>query len=198
MEPGARTVLLRCLLLVIFVGASVVASASAVSAVEAHKAQSGVALKVTGTADCSGSAKPGEEIALGVTVTGGHKVCVTHQDATWNFFFDGRLGGSSFGPTSSFTGGVGTIGRRLVLLAGVSSPTTALKLTFCNGMTLMLRPLNNAGPQYFFAAAIDDQKYGIPATEPVISPGSLMTAKDARELACQRFAVPPSTTRKSR
>ena len=41
-----------------------------------------------------------------------------------------------------------------------------------------------AGQPRFFAIAVAADRYGIPVTEPVLTPGSTMSTKDARQLAC--------------
>jgi len=194
MHDAVRPGTLRLVVTITVVALALVATVSPASATTKPVAPPAVALRVIGPADCSATTAAGAEVLLAVTVTGGHTICVVRDDQTIRQFFDGRLGSTSTaGTDSSFTGGVGTIGRRLVVLADLAEPATALKLTFCNGDVAMLKALNTDGPPRFFAAAVAADRYGIPVTEPVLSAGSTMSTKDARQLACRR--IPPVTSK---
>ena len=108
----------------------------------------GIALKRTGTADCSKVMSEGSVLVLGVKVTGGHSICVTDLGEERSIFFDGRPGGGSSGDVVSQFGGIGTVKRRYVLFGFLPPSADSLRLTFCGGQTMVLRPLNESQPAF--------------------------------------------------
>ena len=76
----------------------------------------GIALKRTGTADCSKVMTRARCSCWVVKVTGGHSICVTDLGEVRSFFFDGHPGGGSSGDAVSQLGGIGTVKRRYVLV----------------------------------------------------------------------------------
>jgi hypothetical protein len=89
--------------------------------------------------------------------------------------FDGRAGAgyqgqSALGDGSTLFGGIGSIGRRQVLFANLPDNASSLQLTFCNGQTVDLYPLNTTSPR-FVAALVDLQRSGYPGNQPLDDTG---------------------------
>ncbi len=144
----------------------------------------GIALKRTGTADCSKVMSEGSVLVLGVKVTGGHSICVTDVGEERSIFFDGRPGGGSSGDVVSQFGGIGTVKRRYVLFGFLPPSADSLRLTFCGGQTMVLRPLNESQPR-FVGAIVDAVKYGNGFPEPADAAGKPLAKANARRSACR-------------
>jgi hypothetical protein len=144
----------------------------------------GIALKRTGTADCSTVMSGGSVLVLGVKVTGGHSICVTGLGEERSFYFDGRPGGGSSGDATSQFGGIGTVKRRYVLFGFLPPSADSLRLTFCGGQTMVLRPLNESQPR-FVGAIVDAVKYGNWFPEPADAAGRPLEKSNARRTACR-------------
>ena len=115
------------------------------------------ALTTTGPADCASVTKAGEANLLSVTVTGGHAICVTQHGNSTDAYFDGTYGGGMSGTTPLTDGngqgvwsigGLATTNGRFYVLANLLNNAGSLRLTFCNGKTLDLHPLNTTNPKF--------------------------------------------------
>ena len=144
----------------------------------------GTALKGTGTADCSKVMSAGSVLELGVKVTGRHSICVTVLGNERSFYFDGRPGGGSSGDATSQFGGIGTVKRRYVMFGFLPPSADSLRLTFCRGQTMVLRPLNESQPR-FVGAIVDIVKYGNVFPEPADSAGKPLEKSNASRSACR-------------
>jgi hypothetical protein len=135
----------------------------------------GVALTPLGPADCSRVTNAGETLLLAVTVPDAHTICVTQRANMTIAYLNGRETAHSSGITplgqgTSFLGGIGTDRGRLIILGNLLNSANSLQLTFCNGQTLDLLPLNTTTPR-FVAGAIDTDKYGNPGSQQMDSAG---------------------------
>jgi hypothetical protein len=133
------------------------------------------ALTATGPADCSSVTKTGDTTLLAVTVNGGHAICVTQNGNSTAAYFDGKPGGSTSGltPLGEGTwsmGGLATAKGRFYDLANLLNNAGSLRLTFCNGKTLDLHPLNSTNPR-FVAARYDLRKLGHPSPQQLDTTG---------------------------
>lgn len=154
----------------------------------AAKPEPGTALAGTGPGDCSTTAKPGAEVTFATRVTGGHTICVTQEGNSLDYYLDGVKGGGATGVSAGFTtlGGLGTIDGRVVLFGNLPPNASTLRLTFCKGPPLLIRPLNGEQPRYV-AATLDLQKYGLAFNQYADDEGRpLAPSPDPRATACER------------
>jgi hypothetical protein len=121
----------------------VVLGAGTAAAAGARSSKPGVALTRRGTGDCARILQPGWEIAFAVEVSGGHTICVTHEGEQSAYYLDGRMAGRAYGADlRTFFGGLGRVDGREVVFGNLPSSASTMRLTFCKGQTLVLRPLN--------------------------------------------------------
>jgi hypothetical protein len=179
---------------VVLIFVAAVGAALATTA-DAAAPKPGIALERTGTADCAKVLEPGSEITFAARVTGGHAICVTHQGEQFAYYFDGRKGGGADGPSfTAFFGGIGTVNGQLVVFGNIPPTASSMRLLFCKGQTIVLRPLNTDTPQYV-GAMVDARKYGTAFPQAADENGKpLHPDEDAQRIAC--LGTPTTTTRR--
>jgi hypothetical protein len=152
----------------------------------------GVAFTSLGPADCTAVQRPGDAILLAVTVQGGHTICVTGRDNNSTSFLDGTQRATSShvsqppvgtSPTLSDLG-VDDRGRPIVL-GTLLDNVDQLRLTFCDGRRLTLRPLNDTPPR--FVAAV----LGLGGDPP----STLMLDGDVPAGFTRNTCAPPTTSK---
>jgi hypothetical protein len=149
------------------------------------------ALTAVGPADCSHVTKAGDSIVLAVTVNGGHKICVVQRsDNSSREYFDGKYSGGSFPrPTPPYEGGGWSFGGlgmgkgRFYVLSNLPNNVRSLRLTFCNGKTLELLPLNSSNPR--FVAARYLEKLGQPTIQQIDFNGQISTFPSPPTNSCK-------------
>ena len=92
----------------------------------------------------------GASVLVAATLSNGHAVCITEDANTATVYLDGKFGQSGTVGSTTF-GGVGLVNGRLIIGGSLLTGAEALRITFCDGTTLEVHPVNTGEPRYVFA-----------------------------------------------
>jgi hypothetical protein len=133
-----------------------------------------IALVPKGDARCSfaeSAISPRAAVLVAVRILDHHTLCISQNPGYESIrtFFDDAEHSVSVGVSHLSTGlnffGIDGRFRGLPVFVGtLPEPARAARLTFCDGRSVDV-PALNSGPQRFFAAAIDTQRYGTPSIQ---------------------------------